>query len=360
MAYLNVEAIEDYIISLAERYSSLCKVIELRNKSREGRTIHALIIGKNKDDKTNDSIFFTGGVHAREWGGSDICVYFAADILEAYSKGTGLRYGNQYFDATQIKKIVDELNIIILPDVNPDGKKFSQSDPRNSLWRGNRKLDGNPECFGVDLNRNYDLLWDFRRFFSPEANVHTSDDPCDDMQLYKGSHSFSEPETRNVKTIFDEYDGIRNYVDIHCALGTIFYCWGIDQNQTVKPEMNFKNSNHNNIRGIEDDDQYREYISPKDYEYVKHLATSFSNALKKVRGTEYRVEQSFGLYATSGAGDDYAYGRHIMDQTKKKIFGFTVEFGRDRFQPPWEEMEKIIIEVCAGMIGFCFSARKNN
>src|SRR3712207_35001 len=107
MPYLNVDAIESYIISLSEMYSSLCKVIELPNKSIERRTIHAIIIGKNKDDKRNDSILFTGGVHAREWGGSDICVYFAADILEAYSKGTGLRYGNKYFDSSQIKRIVD-------------------------------------------------------------------------------------------------------------------------------------------------------------------------------------------------------------------------------------------------------------
>lgn len=359
MAYLNVEAIESYIISLSQMYPSLCKAVELPNKSREQRIINAIIIGKNKEDKTNSSILFTGGVHGREWGGPDICVYLAADILEAYSKGTGLKYGNQYFNATELKRIVDTLNLIILPDVNPDGRSYSQSHPSRSLWRGNRYLE-REGCFGVDLNRNYDLLWDFRKFFSSEADVHTSDDPCDEMQVYRGQQPFSEPETRNVKWILDEYPGIRCYIDIHCVVGAIFYCWGIDQNQTLNPDMNFKNSNYNSLRGIKDDDQYREYISCQDHEYIKSLASSFSNGLKKVRGTEYRVEQSFGLYATSGAGDDYAYSRHIKDPTKNKVFGFTVEFGGDTFQPPWPEMEKIIIEVCAGLIGFCISAATTN
>ena len=359
---MNVYEIEDHLLLLNEEYSNLSKIIELRYESIEGRKIHAIIIGKNKEDKLKESIFFTGGVHGREWGGSDICAYFASDILEAYTKGTGLRYGNQYFNASHIKRIVDELNLIILPDVNPDGKAFSQSNPWNQLWRGNRNLgveEHNSECFGVDLNRNYDLLWDYKKYFAPDADVHTSEDPCDDMQTYKGKSPFSEPETNNVKNIFDMYTGIKYYIDIHCAVGAIYYCWGIDHNQTDNPEMNLTNSSYNNIRGKKTN-EYKEYIPFNDLEYIKSLANSFNEALKNVRGTKYQVGQSYELYPTSGASDDYAYSRHTYDNLNKKIYGFTIEFGKKDFQPPWPEMKKIIIEVSSGLVGFCSSIIKNN
>jgi murein tripeptide amidase MpaA len=358
VTYLNVEEVEDALISLSRSYNDTSQIVELPNKSIEGRTIHALIIGKNKENRKKKSILFTGSVHAREWGGSDICVYFVADLLEAYSKGTGLRYQGQYFESSQIRRIIEKANIIIVPDVNPDGKAFSQGDAANVLWRRNRnpnESQGEPDCIGVDLNRNYDLLWDFTESFAPDARVETSADPCDPRQRYRGSSAFSEPETRNIKWLLDEFEGIGHYMDIHCAVGAIYYCWGIDQNQVLTDKLNFRNAQYNRVRGIENDEEYKEYITPADYNYVRDLAHTFANALENVRGTRYSVEQSFGLYPTSGACDDYAYSRHFSDGTKNKVYSFTLEFGKNDFQPQWPEMKEIIIEVCSGFIAFCDS-----
>jgi hypothetical protein len=44
------------------------------------RNCHALNVGRGLDDSSKSAALFTGAVHAREWGGSEICVYFAADI----------------------------------------------------------------------------------------------------------------------------------------------------------------------------------------------------------------------------------------------------------------------------------------
>lgn len=355
MAYLNVEEVEEALNTLTTTYDSVSSIIELPNKSIEGRTIHALILGKNFENKKHKCVLFSGSVHAREWGGSDICVYFVADLLEAYTKNTGLRYKNQYFDSHTIKGIVDDINIIIIPDVNPDGKQFSQSDPTNVLWRRNRnpsESGGEPDCIGVDLNRNYDMLWDFKNCFAPNARVETSDDPCDPRQRYRGSSAFSEPETKNIKWLLDEFTGIGHYMDIHCAVGAIYYCWGIDQNQFAQENQNFRNPQFNHVRGIENDQEYREYISEEDHNYVKGLANTFAHSLEKVHGTQYSVEQSFGLYPTSGAGDDYAFSRHFVDQSKRKVYSFTLEFGDDEFQPEWPKMKEIIIEVCSGLVGF--------
>ncbi len=105
---------------------------------------------------------------------ADICINFATDLLEAYVGGTGLTYGGKSFNATQIRSVVEGLNVYVFPDVNPDGRHYSQNN--NAIWRRNRNpapSGGNTNCIGVDLKRNHDFLWDFPNHFTPLALVHT-------------------------------------------------------------------------------------------------------------------------------------------------------------------------------------------
>jgi hypothetical protein len=76
------------------------------------------------------------------------------------------------------------------------------------------------------------------------------------------------------------------------------------------------------------------------------------SAIKAVRGTDYTVGPSYGLYPTSGTSEDYFYSRHFTDASKPKIITFTVEWG-DQFHPPYAEMSHIIDEVTAGLLAFC-------
>ncbi len=46
MAYLNVEEVEEALLTLSTTYDDISSIIELPNKSIEGRTIHALIFRK--------------------------------------------------------------------------------------------------------------------------------------------------------------------------------------------------------------------------------------------------------------------------------------------------------------------------
>jgi murein tripeptide amidase MpaA len=62
----------------------------------------------------------------------------------------------------------------VFPDINPDGRNYSQT--MVALWRKNRNpaaSGGQPNKIGVDVNRNYDFLWDFNVAFSPVANPGT-------------------------------------------------------------------------------------------------------------------------------------------------------------------------------------------
>lgn len=368
MSYLNVDAVESAITTLAATYPNHCQLITLPNKTTEGRVCHALNIGGSSSKSAGSSggvaaadnytLLLTGAIHAREWGGSEICVYFAADILEAYTRKTGLRYGGKYFDADQVRSVVEDLKLIVFPVVNPDGRHYSQTtDP---LWRRNRnpaESGGDPNCIGVDLNRNYDFLWDYPNLFSHNAYVHTSADPCDENQTYRGPAPFSEPETKNVKWLLDNYPQIRWYIDLHSHGEQILHCWGDDENQSIDATMNFINSSYNSVRGEEEDENYKEYIPNADLATAVSLAKSIRDGIKSVREIEYQVKPSYYLYPTSGVSDDYAYSRHFSDPNSAKVFAYTIEWGKE-FHPPWDEMEKIVIDVSSGLLEFCLSAQQ--
>jgi murein tripeptide amidase MpaA len=355
MAYLNVEEIEAALHTLAESYPTVTELVPLPNRTPEGRPSHALRIGP-ADAPTGHTVVVTGGMHAREWVPPDALVNLAADLLEAHARGTGLRYGGQRFSADDIRSVVEGLHIVLFPCVNPDGRDHSQTaDP---MWRKNRRRvrpDLPSRCVGVDLNRNFDALWDFRRHFAPDSEVSASDDPCD-PQVYVGPAAASEPETQNVVWLLDRYPGTRWFVDVHSYVPAIYHTWGFDENQMSDPSMNFRNPAFDGMRGRAND-TYREYIPGEDAEALQELGRRMNDAIRAVRGTAYEVEQSFSLYPTSGVSDDYAYSRHFVDSTQGKILSFTVECGRS-FQPSWQEAEDVIREVCAGLIAFCIAARK--
>jgi murein tripeptide amidase MpaA len=240
----------------------------------------------------------------------------------------------------------------VFPDVNPDGKNYSQThDPNSSTfqgfwWRKNRNPNtavGHPKP-GVDLNRNFDFLW--------ASGIGTSSSPS--SFTYKGEGAFSEPETRNVRYLFDTYPNIGYFVDIHSYGGLILYSWGDDNNQTDDSGLNFHNPAYDGKRG-DVGKGYGEFISSQDQDTLISLAKRMNNALAAVRGKSYTVQQSVGLYPTSATSDDYAFSRHFIGGLNKKVYGFTIEFGEE-FVPPFSEMNNIIQDVCAAMSEFCLAA----
>ena len=104
MSYLNITEVESALVALASAYPSICELITLPNLTIEGRTCHAVRIGKfGASDR--DAVLLTGAVHAREWGGAEICVNVAADLCEAYTAGTGLGYGGKHFTSAEVRRL---------------------------------------------------------------------------------------------------------------------------------------------------------------------------------------------------------------------------------------------------------------
>ncbi|TJZ59170.1 peptidase M14 [Streptomyces piniterrae] len=352
MSYLNITEVESAVTSLAAVFPT-AELIELPEPSVEGRAAHALRIG-TAERGANDAVVLIGGVHAREWGSCEILVELAADLLEAHRDGTGLTYGGTSFTSAHVRSILDELDVVVFPLVNPDGRHYSQT--VEPMWRKNRNpanSGGDPARIGVDINRNYDFLFDFQTAFHPAAGPRVSTDAGD--LVYQGPSPFSEPETRNVRWLLDDFPRTRWFVDVHSYSEDMLTIWGDDDNQSAEPPKNFRNTDFDGKRGLAGDQLYAEYLRQADADDAGVLAEEFCSGLKAVRGRGYTPMTAFHLYPTSGTSHDYAYARHIVDTDKGKIHGFTVEWGKS-FHPPWSEMEKIILDVDAGLVAFCLKA----
>lgn len=371
MTYLNVDEVESAIAKLCHDHQSASERIQLPRLTREGRTCHAIRVHGNQTPL--GGVYLLGGVHAREWGSPDILINFTQLALDAIDDGREVAQGRYTAAAADVRSMIEAFDIFVFPQVNPDGRHHSMTvDP---MWRKNRRprSAGDPACPtgggkgpGVDINRNYDFLWDYTSKFSPQAPVQTSSDPC--SEIYKGPQPRSEPETANVCWMLDQYPLITHLIDIHSFGEDILYNWGDDDDQTIDPAMNFQNPAYDGKRGIPastpggDPFNYREYIPAADRDAEVALGNVMRDAIREAHGRLYSVKAAVGLYPTSGTSDDYAYSRAFATPRDPKVMGFTVEWGPQRasipksFHPDYADMVPIIEEVTAGLVGFCEAA----
>ena len=168
--------------------------------THEGRDIWAVRISDNpSEDEEEPGAVFLGCHHAREWISVEVPLYIAQYLA------------NNYDTDAEVKHLVDNCEIWIVPVVNPDGYEYSRTTDR--MWRKNRRDNGDG-TFGVDLNRNYGYMWG-----GAGASTNTSN------ELYRGPSAFSEPETQVVRDFVRAYD-FRILMSYHSFWQSIYYPWG--------------------------------------------------------------------------------------------------------------------------------------
>jgi murein tripeptide amidase MpaA len=347
LSYYNVVEVESAIAGLANGYPALCQLIELPNKTVEGRTCHALRIGLAQRSTYNSGVLIMGCAHASEWGGAEISIHFAIDLLESYTAGNGMTYGMKSFTAEEVQRIITRLDVFVLPQINPDGRNYSQTIQGD--WRKNRNGPG------VDLNRNYDFLW-----YDTSAYPFTSSSPS--SPNYKGPAPGSEAETRNIIWLVANSPTIRWIVDLHSGSGdgeTVLWAWSDDESQTIDPDMNFANKAWDGSRG-EIGDEYREYIPPLDRLIVQTIGDRVRDAIQAAGGNKFFSGEGVTYYfsGNSGLATDYFYSRHFLNTGLKrdfewaKTYGFGIEFAKES-PLPWLQMEPLIPQIDAGLFQFC-------
>lgn len=364
--YLSVADIAMATTDVVGKYPGLAHLVALPEITFEGRTCHALHLSKSPR-AGQDCILIIAGVHAAEWGSCEIALNFADRVLAAHKAHQGLTLGAKTFTSQQMQDLLDHRDLMVFPLVNPDGRQRSRGELGMEMWRKNRNT-GNPGSDGVDLNRNFDFLF-HPGAFAQGSGLSASGNPLD--SLYRGPGPFSEAETQNVRWLLDKFDKIRWFLDLHCTGPTIRYVWNDDEAQDDKPGMTFRDSDFDGKRGLPLSaagntvrDDYREFLHQDDLAAMQKLAQRFVTDLMAsrdaARGSEraYTSGPAFQFNPFSGTSHDYAFSRHLVDSSKSQVLSFYVEWG-SFIHPDWDEMEKIIAEVTAGLIGFCLETQEN-
>lgn len=324
---LNVGEVTTALEGLANVYKDQVELFTPPFETYENRTMPGAAVGKNP------RVFIMSGIHARERGGPDTVVYFLADLLAANKAGTGLDYGGKKYTNKQVKKALSA-GIVVMPITNPDGVAYDQE--TDSCWRKNR----NPESsngapsgrdIGIDLNRNYDFIWDFEKAFTPDVSP-ASNNPA--SEVFCGTEPESEAETKAVVWALDQYKDLTWMLDLHSYGPSILYAWGDDETQTKFPKKNFVNDKFDGKRGYTGGPDppgsvYKEYFTADDLKTEVDGTDKMIESMLAAGNVEYTNYPAVGLYPTSGASNDYAMGRYYggLSCGHSRMFGLTLEFG---------------------------------
>jgi hypothetical protein len=257
-------------------------------------------------------------------------------------------YGAWSVSAADVKRIVDGVTLALVPLVNPDGRDFTLAgaDELHYMWRKNRRPPPaghtGPWCAGVDLNRNFDIAWDFERYYNvaAAAEVQSSKDACD-PQIYIGPSAASEPETRNVQSVVTQWRP-SHFMDVHSYARDILFPWGMDDDQGRDPTQSFQNPDwdrtgpHHGRDGV--GGTYGEYLPSLVAAGHAAIARRMRDAIRDQAGAHptarrrsiYTVKQALGLYPTTGTSDDFCAALTMLDSARPAIYAYCLECGIDQ------------------------------
>jgi carboxypeptidase T len=261
-------------------------------KSYQGRDIVAIKVSDNvATDENEPEVLFTFHQHAREHLTVEMALYLLREL--------GAGYGSD----SRVTNMVNNREIWIVPDLNPDGGEYDIATGSYRSWRKNRQPNSGSSYVGTDLNRNWNYKWGCCGGSSGSTSSET----------YRGAAAESAPE---VKVVADFVRGrvvggkqqITAGIDFHTYSELVLWPFGYTYSDTTT--------------GMTADDY-----------------NAFNTVGQKMAASNgYTPEQSSDLYITDGSIDDYLWGT-------QKIFSYTFEMyptssAGGGFYPPDEVIER--------------------
>lgn len=190
--------------------------------SRDPQTVRVIRIGKDRDG-SNPGVLAYSQEHAREWVTPLVTIETAERLLRNYAHDS------------DTKKLVNNLDIFLIPSVNPDGANYSfydfnlqRKNMTNYCGPGEASDYGARNNWGVDLNRNHSVgsIWDG---FVGASSSCTSGS-------YSGPAINSEPEAQNLVWLGEEFTNLEFGMNIHSHGGYFLWSPGAyDQTRTTLP-----------------------------------------------------------------------------------------------------------------------------
>jgi hypothetical protein len=171
--------------------------------SREPQPVYALRIGKTRDGSKMGVLAYAQE-HAREWVPPLVSIETAERLLRNYAHDG------------RTKQLVNDLDIWIVPSVNPDGGHYSFYDfaSQRKNMTNHCPLTGNADfsarnTWGVDNNRNYDMYSLFDGYNGASDNCTSG--------TYAGPAELSEPESANIDWIAASNKNLKFSMNLHSS-----------------------------------------------------------------------------------------------------------------------------------------------
>ncbi len=289
----------DFLQQVNAAYPDLVELIDIGDAWEAGRGGHPrdlLVLRITNEDPrfgpVDDKPPFVlhANIHGREVTTSEMAIRYIKYLTSGYRAQGG--YGLD----PDVTWLVDWNRVYIEVSANPDGRAVNEQNINNQ-WRKNTDNDdgcGDPNGWGVDLNRNHSFKWSCCGGSSP--------DPCD--WAYRGPYRASEPENDAFQTfassIFQDWNGLN--ADDELPPAAPLTATGVlltlhTYHDLVMWPWNFP-----------------PYPSPNDSQFrtIGHKLASLNDYYRPV-GVNYTVD---------GCTMDWAYG-------KLGIASFTIEIGPD-------------------------------
>lgn len=87
---------------------------------------------------------------------------------------------------------------------------------------------------GVDLNRNYDAVWNYTKYFSRDVETHSSH--IASAETFHGTAAMSMIENQNIAWLMKQHTGLSWFLDPHSIGCDIHYGWGDDDTQNYRSQ----------------------------------------------------------------------------------------------------------------------------
>ncbi|WP_052342540.1 M14 family metallopeptidase [Bacillus sp. EB01] len=292
--------------------------------SREPQTVKAIRIGKHRDG-SKPGVLGYAQEHAREWVTPLVTIETAERLLRNYAHDG------------ETKKLVNNLDIFLVPSVNPDGALYSFYDynmQRKNMTNHcgpNQSDSGYRNSWGVDLNRNHSVGSAYDGFIGASTTNCLSG-------TYAGPAEHSEPESKNLVWLADQNPNIKFAMNIHSYGGYFMWSPGsYDPDRVTLPRP---------TAGQE--------------AFYWAASNEILNDIQDHRGTVILPSRTGPipdvLYSAAGNSADYLW-------YEKGIYAWNFEVGADLwdseanrwravgFQPPYEEGHEEAMEFANGLIG---------
>ncbi len=146
-------------------------------KSYQGRDVVAIKVSDNvATDENKPEVLLTFHQHAREHLTVEMALYLLREL--------GAGYGSD----SRVTDMVNNREIWIVPDLNPDGGEYDIATGSYRSWRKNRQPNFGSSYVGTDLNRNWNYKWGCCGGSSGSTSSET----------YRGASAESAPEVKVV------------------------------------------------------------------------------------------------------------------------------------------------------------------